>query len=258
MYRKVTAVIMVLVVAAGLLFAGQGLNNIDKWYYYDGDYDTLSAMGLEEPQTLAEKFSYAFGIYLYSNVGEEAMTYFSLYQAYYYPELDSYFGYMGMYDYSMGYSIYTVDELNQFLTDYPADYEARMNAKAEENLKIAEEFMTQNATNEGVQTTASGLQYKVITQGTGPRAQETDSVELDYELTLLDGEILDSSYQRGEHATFPLSSVIEGFREGVMLMPMGSHYIFYIHPDLGYGAQVMGQVGPYAVLIFEVETYSIE
>ncbi|MBQ3830113.1 MAG: FKBP-type peptidyl-prolyl cis-trans isomerase [Spirochaetales bacterium] len=97
----------------------------------------------------------------------------------------------------------------------------------------------------------------MIKKGNGALAKATDSVELDYELKLLDGTVVDSSYARGEHSTFPMGSVIQGFKEGVMLMPMGSHYIFYIHPDLGYGDRQTGNMGPNSLLIFEVETYSI-
>ena len=106
--------------------------------------------------------------------------------------------------------------------------------------------------------TASGLQYKVVKQGSGEKAvSASDKVELDYELKLMDGTVVDSSYMKGAHSTFALNRVIEGFREGVMIMPMGSHYIFYIHPDLGYGTNAPAKIGPEALLIFEVETYSI-
>ena len=98
----------------------------------------------------------------------------------------------------------------------------------------------------------------MIKQGSGEKVTDkTAKVELDYELRLLDGTVVDSSYKRGKHSTLQLTQVIEGFREGVMLMPMGSHYIFYIHPDLGYGAKGSGNTEPNSLLIFEIETYSI-
>lgn len=239
MFKRAIAFVLISLLFAGFVFAATDADQAD------------------EPQTLAQKFSYAFGIYLFVNYGENASNYFSIYQAGYYPELDYYYGYMGMYDCSQGTSLYSVDELNGFLKDYPADYAARMEVKSQENLKLAEDFLKENKTKSGIKTTASGLQYKVIKQGTGAKASAEDSVELDYELKLLDGTVVDSSYARGEHSTFPLSSVIPGFKEGVMLMPMGSHYIFYIHPDLGYGAQATGSMEPNSLLIFEVETYSI-
>lgn len=239
MLKKAVAILLVAIIAVGLVFA-----------------DTDAEQG-ERPQTLAEKFSYAFGIYLLVNYEDNAMNYLYYYQSQVYPEINDYFGYLGMYEFSMDTCPYSIDELNGFLTEYLSTYEARMAAQAEENLKIAEDFLKENKTKAGIQTTASGLQYKVIKQGTGAKATANDSVELDYELKLLSGEVIDSSYARGEHSTFPMSGVIEGFREGVMLMPMGSHYIFYIHPNLGYGAQATGGMGPNSLLIFEVETYSI-
>ena len=181
-----------------------------------------------------------------------------MYQAQVYPELQPYFGSLGIYDYMTGNLLYTIEELNQILNDYFEDYDIRMAAKADANLARAEAFLAENASKEGIYTTESGLQYEIIRKGDGKLALATDSVELDYELKLLDGTVIDSSYARGEHSTFPLSGVIEGFREGVMLMPMGSHYIFYIHPDLGYGDRATGSMEPNSLLIFNVETYSIE
>ena len=213
---------------------------------------------LENPSTLIEKFSYAMGVYVADVYGTEYATeYYSMFQAYYLPELDPYFGYLGIYDYMTGSLLYTIDELNQIMSDYYDDYDMRMAALADENLAKAEAFLKENAEKDGIFTTESGLQYQVVRQGDGALAKETDSVELDYELTLMDGTVIDSSYARGEHSTFPLSSVIAGFREGVMLMPMGSSYVFYIHPDLGYGDQATGSMDPNSLLIFKVETYSI-
>ena len=213
---------------------------------------------LENPSTLIEKFSYAMGVYVADVYGTEYATeYYSMFQAYYLPELDPYFGYLGIYDYMTESLLYTIDELNQIMSDYYNDYDMRMAALADENLAKAEAFLKENAKKDGIFTTESGLQYQVVRQGDGALAKETDSVELDYELTLMDGTIIDSSYARGEHSTFPLSGVIAGFREGVMLMPMGSSYVFYIHPNLGYGDQATGSMEPNSLLIFKVETYSI-
>ena len=213
---------------------------------------------LENPSTLIEKFSYAMGVYVADVYGTEYATeYYSMFQAYYLPELDPYFGYLGIYDYMTESLLYTIDELNQIMSDYYNDYDMRMAALADENLAKAEAFLKENAKKDGIFTTESGLQYQVVRQGDGALAKETDSVELDYELTLMDGTVIDSSYARGEHSTFPLSGVIAGFREGVMLMPMGSSYVFYIHPNLGYGDQATGSMEPNSLLIFKVETYSI-
>jgi FKBP-type peptidyl-prolyl cis-trans isomerase len=219
---------------------------------------TMGVVFAAAPQTLAEKFSYAFGIYLLQQTGENALYYFSAYQQNVYPEMDINFGYMGMMDFSQNRSLYTVAELNSIIAEYKEDFNARMAVKAEENLKKAEDFLKENKSKPGIKTTASGLQYQVITQGTGEVVKDkTGKVELDYELKLLDGTVADSSYKKGTHATFQLTQVIEGFREGIMLMPMGSHYIFYIHPDLGYGPRASGKIEPNSLLIFEVKTYSI-
>ena len=214
---------------------------------------------LENPETLIEKFSYAMGVYCADVYGvENATEYYAMIQSYYLPEIDSYFGFLGIYDYMYGSLLYTIDELNQIMIDYYDDYDMRMAALADENLAKAESFLTENAKRPGVYTTESGLQYEIVRKGDGAFAQATDSVELDYELTLMDGTVIDSSYARGAHSTFPLSGVIPGFSEGVMLMPMGSEYIFYIHPSLGYGDQATGSMDPNSLLIFKVETYSIQ
>ena len=213
---------------------------------------------LENPSSLIEKFSYAMGVYVADVYGTEYATdYYAMFQAYYLPELDPYFGYLGIYDYMTGSLLYTIDELNEIMGEYYDDYDMRMAALADENLAKAEAFLKENAKKDGIFTTESGLQYQVVRQGDGAMAKENDSVELDYELTLMDGTVIDSSYARGEHSTFPLSGVIAGFREGVMLMPMGSSYVFYIHPNLGYGDQAAGSMEPNSLLIFKVETYSI-
>lgn len=242
MLKKIFAVMLVAVLSFAVVFA-----------------DTDATADEDIPQSLAEKFSYALGVLCLQNYGvDNAMNYFSYYQYYSFPEADEYFGFRGAYDAMYDQLIFSYDELNSFLEEYPAEYEARMEKLAAENLKAAEDFLAANKLEPPVVTLPSGLQYKVIKRGTGPKPKETDSVELDYELKLLDGTVIDSSYERGEHSTFPLDSVIEGFKEGVMLMPIGSHYIFYIHPDLGYGDSQVGSMGPNSLLIFEVETYAIE
>lgn len=242
MLKKTLAVMLVAVLSFGIVFAATG--------------DTAET---GNPETLAEKFSYALGVLCLQNYGvDNAMNYFSYYKYYNFPEIDENFGFLGAYDAMYDSLLFTYDELNSFLEEYPAEYAARMEKVSAENLKAAEDFLTANRRNAGVITTPSGLQYKVLKKGTGAKAKATDSVELDYELKLLDGTVIDSSYERGEHSVFPMDSVIEGFKEGVMLMPMGSHFIFYIPPKLGYGDSQVGNMGPNSLLIFEVETYAIE
>ncbi len=111
----------------------------------------------------------------------------------------------------------------------------------------------------GVHTTASGLQYEVLTEGTGPQPTAADTVAVHYEGKLLDGTVFDSSIARGQPAVFPLANVIPGWTEGVQLMHVGSKYRFTIPPELGYGARGAGGViPPNAVLVFEVELLGVQ
>jgi FKBP-type peptidyl-prolyl cis-trans isomerase FkpA len=121
-----------------------------------------------------------------------------------------------------------------------------------------ESFLADNAKREGVQTTESGLQYEVLRDGSGPKPHVTDTVTVNYKGTLIDGTVFDSSYDRGQPATFPLMQVVPGWRQGIPLMPVGSKYKLYIPPELGYGSQDKGTIPPNSVLIFEVELLGIE
>jgi FKBP-type peptidyl-prolyl cis-trans isomerase len=119
-------------------------------------------------------------------------------------------------------------------------------------------FMTDNGKRSGVITTASGLQYEIITEGTGPKPGASNTVRVNYEGTLIDGTVFDSSYTRGEPAEFPLAGVIPGWTEGIQLMPVGSTYKLYIPSELAYGTQSPGgPIGPNSVLIFKVELLAI-
>lgn len=118
-------------------------------------------------------------------------------------------------------------------------------------------FLAENAKKAGVKTTASGLQYEVITEGKGARPKATDQVKVHYEGKLVDGTVFDSSVKRGEPVTFPLNQVIPGWTEGVQLMTVGSKYRLVIPAALGYGEQGAGPIPPNAVLVFEVELLDI-
>jgi FKBP-type peptidyl-prolyl cis-trans isomerase len=127
------------------------------------------------------------------------------------------------------------------------------------NKKSGEEYLAENAGKEGVITTESGLQYLVLTAGEGEKPTASSNVTVHYHGTTLDGKVFDSSYERNAPATFPLNRVIAGWTEGVQLMSIGEKYRFFIHPDLGYGAQgAGGAIGPNETLIFEVELLSIQ
>jgi FKBP-type peptidyl-prolyl cis-trans isomerase len=132
-------------------------------------------------------------------------------------------------------------------------------AAVQPNLEAGKAFLAENATKEGVKTTASGLQYKVLTEGKGKKPAATDKVKVHYEGRLLDGTVFDSSYKRGEPISFPLSGVIPGWTEGVQLMGTGSKYQFYIPQELAYGLQGSPPTIPGgSTLIFDVELLGIE
>ena len=132
------------------------------------------------------------------------------------------------------------------------------NQKAEANLKAGEEFLKENGKKPGVVVLASGLQYEIITEGTGAKPTAKDKVTCHYHGTLIDGTVFDSSVRRGQPATFPLNMVIKGWTEGLQLMTVGSKWRFFIPPSLGYGdRQVSAQIGPNSTLIFDVELLGI-
>lgn len=131
-------------------------------------------------------------------------------------------------------------------------------AEGKVNKKAGERFLAENGKKEGVKTTASGLQYEVISEGEGPQAKAADTVKVHYVGTLLDGSEFDSSVKRGAPATFPLNAVIPGWTEGLQLMSAGSKYRLFIPSALGYGERGAGnKIGPNSVLIFEVELLEI-
>lgn len=151
--------------------------------------------------------------------------------------------------------LFTGEEAQDVLQRYFASAQQKMEA---EQQKEGKKFLEENAKNPAVQTTASGLQYIVLREGDGPKPAETDKVKVDYEGTLTDGTVFDSSYQRGEPIDFVLNQVIQGWTEGVQLMSVGSKYKFFIPYNLGYGEQGAGGViPPYATLIFTVELLDI-
>jgi FKBP-type peptidyl-prolyl cis-trans isomerase FkpA len=132
-------------------------------------------------------------------------------------------------------------------------------AVADSNTQAGDTYRAENAKRTGVQTTASGLQYEVLTAGSGPKPAASDRVRVHYRGTLIDGKEFDSSYRVGEPVTFEVGGVIPGWTEGLQLMPVGSKYRLVIPPGLGYGPQgAPPDIGPNATLIFEVELLEIQ
>ena len=151
-----------------------------------------------------------------------------------------------------------LEVMKAFQTELRAAAEKAQQEAADNNKKQEVEFMTLNRKNEGVKETASGLQYKVLTEGTGAKPSKTSVVKVHYTGTLPDGRIFDSSEQRGEPATFPLNQVIAGWTEALQLMSVGSRYILYVPSALAYGPRGAGEmIGPDQMLIFEVELLDI-
>ncbi len=148
--------------------------------------------------------------------------------------------------------------IQSYFMKMQAQEQEAMAAKAVENLEAEKKFLEENKTKEGVVALESGLQYKVLTEGTGPKPAAEDMVEVNYVGTLLDGTEFDSSYQRGETAKFPLNRVIKGWTEGIQLFGEGSKFILYVPAALGYGDRPMGdKIAPNSTLIFEVELIKV-
>ena len=130
--------------------------------------------------------------------------------------------------------------------------------KLEQNIQIGAAFLAENAQKEGVKSTASGLQYKVLTKGAGTtHPTATSNVTVHYHGTLIDGTVFDSSVDRGESISFVLNQTISGWNEGVQLMVEGDKFRFYIPSDLAYGDRNVGQIGAGSLLIFDVELIAI-
>ena len=133
-----------------------------------------------------------------------------------------------------------------------------MEEKYADNKAAGEKFLAENKAKEGVKTTESGLQYKVITEGKGEIPADTCKVKVNYKGTLIDGTEFDSSYKRNEPATFRANQVIKGWAEALTMMPVGSKWELYIPQELAYGSRESGQIKPFSTLIFEVELVGIE
>ncbi len=145
-----------------------------------------------------------------------------------------------------------------FIAAKRAEAEQQRESMASINATEGDKFMLANRLKEGVKVTDSGLQYQVVVMGDGAKPAASDKVTVHYRGTLLNGEEFDSSYSRNQPTSFQLNQVIPGWTEGLQLMPVGSKFMFFIPPNLGYGPNGGGPIGPNATLTFEVELLSID
>ncbi|HST31801.1 MAG TPA: FKBP-type peptidyl-prolyl cis-trans isomerase [Chthoniobacterales bacterium] len=153
----------------------------------------------------------------------------------------------------------TTDQIRETMMAFEKDMQQKQSEAGKKNEADAEKFLAENKKKDGVKTTASGLQYKVIKEGNGAQPKSTDTVTVNYRGTLLDGTEFDSSYKRGQPATFPVGGVIKGWTEALQLMKAGSKYQLFIPPDLAYGEHSPSPtIPPNSTLIFEVELMSVQ
>ena len=148
------------------------------------------------------------------------------------------------------------EECMQIVTEYMKTAETRKSAGV---IEAGKKFLEENGKRSSVVTLNSGLQYEIMTEGTGPKPLATDKVKTHYHGTLLNGDVFDSSVDRGEPISFPVNGVIKGWTEALQLMPVGSKWKLFIPSDLAYGERGAGaQIGPFSTLVFEVELIDIE
>jgi FKBP-type peptidyl-prolyl cis-trans isomerase FklB len=153
----------------------------------------------------------------------------------------------------------TPDQVKDVMAQFEKDMEQKQKQLGEKNKTEGAKFLEENKKKPGVKATASGLQYKVEKEGTGAQPKATDMVTVNYRGTLIDGTEFDSSYKRGQPATFPVNGVIKGWTEALQLMKQGSKYQLFIPANLAYGERAMGpDIGPNSTLIFEVELQEVK
>ena len=225
-----------------------GLANTD----YGKSYTSISEVtGLAKPEDLSDAFSYTYGYLLALNMAGQGIT----------VNGDLYA--QGALDYACDNQLLMNDaEMQVAFTEYQQilekEYQEWIAEIAVNNLAEAEAFLAQNSSNEGVVVTPSGLQYQVLTPATGNKPVLADTVEVNYQLQLIDGTVVESSYDMGQTAHFPVNGLIEGFTEALLAMNTGSVVRTWIHPSLGYGEMGTETILPNALLIFDIELVGID
>ena len=209
----------------------------------------IAAQGLE---TLEQKASYSFGVDFAKRLEQQGI------------DLDINALNRGIKDQASGNKLaFEEGEMNQFKTEYSQQLRAELQKQqaelAAKNLEAGKKFLAENAKKDGVVTTKSGLQYKVIKSGDGPSPKADDTVTTHYRGTLIDGREFDSSYSRGQPASFPVNGVIKGWTEALQLMKVGDKWQLYIPSELAYGSSQRSElIQPNSTLVFEIELLEIK
>ena len=209
------------------------------------------------PTEKRDKISYSIGVDIGSNLKRSEIDIN--------PDLLA----QGLRDAVTGKPVMTEEQMKATLQEFQGEMQAKMQAKqqqleakskaeAPKNKEVSEKFMEENKKKEGVKSTASGLQYKVITTGTGATPKATDTVSVNYKGTLINGTEFDASDKHGGPATFPVNGVIPGWTEALQLMPVGSKWQLFIPAPLAYGENAPPSIGPNQALIFDVELLGIQ
>jgi FKBP-type peptidyl-prolyl cis-trans isomerase FklB len=246
---------LVSVITAALMLVGTVLAQQTPGTTPQPSHAAGSQTGSQNTSTLTtqkDKVSYAIGMNIGTNLHRQAV------------DVDPKILQQGLEDsLAGGKTLLSEDEakatLMQLQTDMRQKQQEKMQQAAATNKKEGEAFLAANKSKDGVVTLPSGLQYKILTAGTGPKPTAGDSVVCNYRGTLIDGKEFDSSYKRGQPATFPVAGVIKGWTEALQLMPVGSKWQLFVPADLAYAEKGSGpDIGPNATLIFEVELLSIQ
>lgn len=200
-----------------------------------------------KPKTQKDQISYTIGVQFGKSLREQKL------------DLDAQAVARGIEDALKGKDLaLTNDEMTGSMTKLADDRQQDIKKEADGNKSKSDAFLTKNKTEPGVQTTASGLQYKIVAPGAGVSPKGDDIVVVNYKGTLIDGTEFDSSYKRNMPAEFPIKGVIPGWTEGLQLMKKGGKATFFVPPELGYGDRPRQQIPPNATLIFEVELLDVK